>query len=508
MEGISSSNKRIVINTIILYAKLIITIVISFVTSRLVLQALGADDYGLYNVVGGVVSMLNILGTSMVATSYRYMAVEIGKEDQGNPNKVFNTIFLIHLILAFLLLLFGETLGVFYIENYLNVSSNKIPDALFVFRLSLLTTAFAVIAIPSNGLIISKEKFLFISIVETINALLKMGLIVALMYINGNKLRYYAVFLAICQLFLPVSYQIYCYIKDREVVRWAFNRNWKDYKEILSFTGWIVLGASAVICQSQGSAVVINHFFGTILNAAFGLAVQVHVAVGQFTGTLRQAFFPQIMKNQEYHEDRSLSLVYCISRYSYLMMTILVFPLMFNMRELLRFWLGTPPEYTQVFINFLLINGLVENLRCGFDASIQATGKIRSNQIGYFVINLSLLPLMCFAYRLGCPPYFNVLIMILLTAITVIFQCAIMKKITSFVISEYIKLTILPVILTTITIVVPLLLVDNMINNFIVKLGIGIIWSIMSIFFCGMTRIEKKKVKEIIKRILIDRIII
>lgn len=135
MQQITSENKRIVINTVILYAKLIITIVVSFVTSRLVLQALGASDYGLYNVVGGIVSMLNILGTSMVATSYRYMAVELGKNEEGNPNRIYNTILFIHLVLALFLLLLGETIGVYYVNSHLNVAIEKIPDALFVLRL-------------------------------------------------------------------------------------------------------------------------------------------------------------------------------------------------------------------------------------------------------------------------------------------------------------------------------------------------------------------------------------
>lgn len=501
MLDLSNSNKRIAFNTVILYAKLIITIVVSFVTSRLVLKALGASDYGLYTVVGGIVSMLNILGTSMVATSYRYMAVEIGKKDKGNPNKVFNTILFIHLILSVLLLLLGETLGVYYVNNYLNVPIDKIPDALFVLRLSLLTAVFVVITVPSNGLIIAREKFLFTSIVETISALLKIVLIVALMHLGGNKLRIYAIFIALCQLLIPVCYQIYCRIKDRETVKWSFNRDWRDYKGIISFTGWILLGAAAVIGQVQGAAIIINHFFGTVLNAAFGLATQVHAAVGQFTGTLCQAFIPQIMKNQESNEERSLNLVYSISRYSYFMMNILAIPLMLNMRELLVLWLGNPPEYTEIFINYLLINGMIGNLKAGFDASIQATGKIQLNQIGYSIINLLLLPILFVVYKLGCPPYSNVIIMIALTITTVFFQCWIMNRITLFVISDYIRVTLLPALYTTILTLVPLLLVNTLVPDTLFgtmcNTGLGIIWAFAAIYLCGLTRGEKVKLYKI-----------
>ena len=157
-------NKRIAINTLFLYAKFIITTIVSLVISRLVLDVLGANDYGLYNVVGGIVAMLNTLGTSMVATSYRYMTVEIGKGANGNPNKVYNTLVVVHISLAALLIVLGETFGVFYVNNYLNVDPVKIPDALFVLQMSLATTAFSVMTIPMNGLIIAREKFFFTSI--------------------------------------------------------------------------------------------------------------------------------------------------------------------------------------------------------------------------------------------------------------------------------------------------------------------------------------------------------
>lgn len=168
-------NKKIAVNTMLLYVKFIVTTAISLVMSRLVLQALGVSDYGLYSVVGGVVAMLNTLGASMVATSYRYMAVEIGKGKNGNPNRIYNTVVIIHIAIALLLLIIGETLGVFYVNNYLNVDSAKTSDALFIFHVSLFTTAFSVITIPMNGLIIAREKFLFTSIVEIMSAIAKIA---------------------------------------------------------------------------------------------------------------------------------------------------------------------------------------------------------------------------------------------------------------------------------------------------------------------------------------------
>jgi O-antigen/teichoic acid export membrane protein len=500
-EQSRSSNKRLAINTIILYGKLIITIIISFLTSRLVLDALGVSDYGLYNVVGGIVSMLNILGTTMIATSYRYMAVELGKGESGNPNKEFNTITVIHIFLALFLIIIGETLGVYY----LNVASGKVDDALFVLHLSLATVAFTIVSIPTNGLIVAREKFLFTSIVEVANAVTKLVLIFALSNMDGNRLRYYAVIIAFAQLIIPLSYQIYCRIKDKEVVKWNFNRNKSDYKGILGFAWWMFIGAVACVARIQGAAMIINLFFGTILNAAFGLASQVYNATNQFTTTLRQAAIPQIMKSQSSgNEERSMNLVYYISKYSYLFMLIPAIPLIICISGAIKIWLGVPPKFTDIFIVLMLINGMLANLSAGFDATIQATGNVKKNQIGYSIINLALLPIIFILYKTGMPPYINAIVMIALTIITLIFQCYIMKELTSFNIRKYIDKTILPSLLATAMAWIPLHAGSKFLNDSwqatIISLIIALIWTVISIYIAGTNKHEKQLLTNYITR--------
>ena len=505
-----NDNKRIAVNTIFLYAKFIITTVVSFVMSRVVLQALGASDYGLYNVVGGIVAMLNTLGTSMVATSYRYMAVEIGKGEAGNPNKTYNTIVVVHFALAIFLLLIGETLGVFYVNNYLNVSLDKIPDALFVLHLSLLTTAFSVITIPMNGLIIAREKFLFTSVVESLGAILKLALVFLLINYEGNRLRLYAIILAIIQLSIPLAYQIYCRIKDSDIVRWSINRNKEDYKNLFGFAWWTLFGAVAVIGKLQGSAMIINFFFGTILNAAYGLASQVNHALSAFTSTLRQSAIPQIMKSYSSGDHvRSLKLVYTISRYSYLSMMVFSVPLLFGINAVLKIWLGVPPEFTQTFVIFMLISGMVANLGAGFDALIQATGVIRNYEIGYAIINLALLPLIYLLYLLGLPPYVNVICMLFLAVITLLFQIYYISRVTTFSVREYFMITIFPSLRATLLTVIPLYLIgfvwdynDNLWTAFSF-IGIAIILTIIVIYCIGLTVSERAQIRAfILKKVL------
>lgn len=491
------SNKRLALNIIILYVKLIVTIIISFWTSRLVLDALGASDYGLYNVVGGIVSMLNILGTSMIATSYRYMAVELGKGEKGNPNRIFNTISIIHFALALFLVLIGETLGVYYINNFLVVEPDKINDALFVLHLSLVTAAFTVISIPTNGLIVARERFLFTSIIEIINAVTKLVFILLLATMDGDRLRYYAIMIAIAQAFIPLAYQIYCRVNDKEVTSWNLNKKLSEYKEILLFSWWMLLGAVACIARVQGAAMVINLFFGTVLNAAFGLANQVFNATSQFTTTLRQAAIPQIMKTQASGDGKkSINIVLLISKYTYLFMLMITVPLIAAMKGSLQIWLGSPPPYTDIFIILFLINGMLTNLSAGFDATIQASGEVKTNQIGYSIINLSLIPIIFILYKFGLPPYINVVVMIVLTIVTLIFQCWIMTRVSVFVIKDYICTTIIPAVTTTLfacipSVVFPIVL-DTSIKSTIIAFSSSFIWATIVCYFIGTSQREKQ----------------
>lgn len=499
-----NDNKTIAINTIVLTIKLVINIVCGFLVSRLILRALGADNYGLYNVVGGIVGMLALISTSMVATTYRYIAVERGKGDSGNPQKVYSTLMLIHVALAVLLLIVGEPLGAYYIFNFLNVTNASLADAHFVFIFSLIASFFTIIAVPSNGLLIAEEKFLPISIIEIARTLLNVAMAYFLIYYVGNSLRMYAVLMAILTIANRVAFQLLCKRKYPEIVKFKINKNKQDYKEILSFTGWTFLGASASVGRTQGVAMVINLFFKNSINAAFGIATQIGHAAGLFTNTLRQSVTPQIMKNKDSNPSRSLSLVYAISRYTYLIMLILSVPLILYMDTVLGLWLGKDniPPMTSIFAIFLLIKGMVSNLGSGFDASIQASGKIRKVQIGYSIINLSIIPIVYFLYKFGMPAYTSVIVGVFLTAFTIIFEATIMREQTGFTYRDYLKKTILPTLYSTLLSFIPMigfriLFIDRM--NSIWLIIISVLWTSFITFFVGININERDGVLSYLK---------
>lgn len=499
-----NDNRKIALNTGVIYVKLIINAILGLYTSRLVLAALGESDYGLYSVVGGIVTFLNVIGTTMVSVSYRFIAVEMGKGDKGNLNKVYNTVYVIHLALAIGLLIIGETLGLFYVNHYLNVLPEKLADARFVFHISLLTTIVSVMSVPANGLVIAKEKFVFTSIIDITSAVAKLVLVILLTYSLGNRLRLFAVIMFFITAMGRFAYFVYCKRHEKAVVNWKFNRNKKDYKDVFKFAWWSLFGAIAYTGKEQGAAMIINFFFGTTLNAAFGLATQINRYSMMFTKGLNQAAVPQIMKSYGAgNTSRSLNLVYVISRISTLILAIIIIPLFICMDEILLLWLNTPPEYTSIFASFMLINALVAILGAGFNACIQSTGNIKKNEIWTGVIYLSLLPIIFILYKLGLPPYMNVVVLPFLTLTIRIMQLFILKSLTEFSISTYIKTTLLPCVFTIAVSFIPLFILHKLFTFGVVTtllfLVIAVLWVALAALFIGMRSDERHKLFHYLK---------
>lgn len=499
-----SENKRIALNTGVLYIKLILSIFIGLYTSRIILQALGASDYGLYTVVGGIVSMMNFLGTTMVSVTYRYIIVELGKGEHGNPNKVFNTSLCIHIILALLLILVGETFGIYYIKDIANFAQDKIDDAIFVLHMSLVATALNILSIPYNGLIIAREKFVFTALVEIGRSIIKLILVIALTHYIGNRLRMFSIIVTFYTIILPISLFIYCNIRDKKIIQWAFNTKREDYKDILKFAFWIMIGAIAAIGQNQGSNMIINLFFNTTINAAFGIGFQINNYVMMFVQSLNQATVPQIMKNQNgQNSNRSLTLIYGISKYAFFIMFVIAIPLILNLDFVLKAWLIDVPPYTKIFATLLLICGLIRCLGAGFDSAIQATGKIQPMQIFYSCAYLSVLPVAYFLYRLNFPVYSILICTIIAACAVLFFQTTYLRNITQFNIKVYTQKTIYPCF--TITILsLPLwgirMMFSNSFSDFLITSFISFIWITSSIILLGLNKEEKQKIRHLINQ--------
>lgn len=491
-----NNNRKIALNTGVIYVKLLVSVVIGLYTSRVVLQALGADDYGLYSVVGGIVSFLNVIGTTMITVSYRFISVELGKGDKKGINKVFNTVLLIHFLLALSLLLLGGAIGLFYVNNYLNVAAEKLSDARFVLYISLTTTALSLITVPFRGLIQAHEKFVFSSTVEVVELLIKLICVIGLAEYAGNRLRLFTLIIALTTIVAFVSFFLFCFSRYREYIRFKFNKRIDDYKNVFSFAWWSLLGAIAFVGKEQGAAMIINSFFGTALNAAFGLASQINRYAMMFTKGLSQSATPQIMKSYGANDsDRVLFLVYTISRVSTLLMLFIVIPLFLCMDDILKLWLKTPPEYTAIFAKFMLINTLITMLGAGFDACIQSTGDIKINEIYTGIIYLSILPTIYILYKLGCPPYMNVLVMPVHSLAVRVMQMFILKRLTAFDFRLFIMNSLLPSILTGVVAFVPLMILKRVFGHSILSVllfvMISVLWILLCVCVIGISKKER-----------------
>jgi len=498
-------NTKILKNSGILYIKIVVTSIISLFTSRIVLQSLGVSDFGIYNVVGGIVVMANVLNTALVSTTFRYIAFEVGNGDLKRTNKVFNISLILHIVLAFILVLLAETLGLYYIYNKLNVPLERIDDTVFVFHFSVLAIAFSIVSIPFQALITAQEKFSVPAIIEIISVLLKLSVAIVLLYYIGNRLRVYAVLMAIIMAIPTILYVFYSYKKYRFIISWNFQRDKSKYKEMVGFSGWILLGASASIGQIQGAALIINLFFGTILNASFGLASAINSIVLVFSRNLGQAAIPQITKSYSIgNTERTIQLVCYISKYSFFLMLLPALPILLETDFILKLWLKNVPEYTTIFCQLMIINALVTCLGSSIPSVVQATGKIKYFQIIGSTISLLSLPIAYLLFKFGYPSYSILVVYIVSSLINVIVSQILLRYLINFDVKTFMKIAYLKILYVAV-LISPLFFVRDLfpdnINRFILLSIVSVVWFFIAVYIVGINKKEKELIGSIINNI-------
>lgn len=500
-----SDNSNIVKNSLILYLRLIITSVFGLLSSRFILQALGTSDFGLYNVVGGIVLMMAFLNNVMVSTTYRYIAFELGKGELNNVNRVFNICLVIHISLAILLLLIAESVGVYYIRNFLNIEAIKIGDALFVFHLSIFITFISILSAPFQGLITAKEKFSVIATVEVLRSLFILGVVLLVMCYSGNRLRLYSVLIAILFILFSFPYFLYSLHRYSTIIKWNYQKEKRKYKEIIGYSSWIMFGAAANAGEIQGSALIINLFFGTILNASFGIANQVNNVVKMFSQSLNQAVIPQITKTYSSgNTDRTMLLVIFSSKYSFLLMLFPSLPILLETDYILKIWLTEVPEYTSTFIKIMIINALISTMNAGIPAAIQATGKIKYFQIFLSSMVLMGLPISYIAFKNGFPPYVLLLIYTIIALINLFVMQVLLKQLMHFNIKEFLKKGYLRMIMVSVGIS-PLFLMPHLFESTLFRfIGIAlfsILGLLLVIYLLGLEKKEKEIISNYMRKL-------
>ena len=436
-------NKKILINTIVMYSRLIITTIIGLLTSRYVLQALGQSDFGLYAVVGGIIAMLGVVNTAMHTTTRRYINVEMGKPD-GDLTRIFNVSRLLHYGFAVFILLLAETIGMFYIYNYLNVSPEKFTDAVFVFQISTISAAIGIVNIPYQALLQAFEKFTQVALFDVILSVTKLSFVLCILLIDGDVLRIYAIGMSCLTLLELLLYNIACKIQWADIIQYKFYKESKVYKEILYFNNYVALGATAYIGRSQGSNILVNYFFGTLVNAAFAIGYTIENYCMIFIGNVGSAAMPQIAKNYALNNERSVFLTELLNKFSIYLLLIIIVPLSLEMDFVLKIWLNDVPEGTTFICQLTLISALTRTMFGGMDKLIQASGKIRWFQVVGSIMEVSCLLISFVLYKFLFPAYTVIIVFIIMTALGSVVTFSMMKQILHFDIVSYAQHVLLP----------------------------------------------------------------
>ncbi|MEE1288394.1 MAG: lipopolysaccharide biosynthesis protein, partial [Bacteroidaceae bacterium] len=401
----SSNNKRIAKNTLLLYVRMLFGMLVSLYTSRVILQTLGVEDYGVYNVVGGVITMFTFLNSAMSSATSRYITFEIGKGNMERLKKVFSTALQIHAIIALLIVILGETVGLWFLMNELVIPDGRMDAAMWVYQCSIISCVVTIMSVPYNADIIAHEKmsaFAYISVLEIILKLLIVYLLVVLPF---DKLKVYAVLVLMVGLLIRYIYTRYCH-KHFEESHYIHRIDKSLLKEMSSFAGWSFWGNLAGILYSQGLNMMLNIFFGPVVNAARGIATQIQHVVTQFVTNFQMALNPQITKTYASGGlDKMHSLMFRSARFSFMLLFFLSLPIMLETNYIFTLWLGIVPENTVIFARIIIAISLIYTIANPCVIANQATGKVKVYQAVVGGLLLLILPISYIVLKMGAPAY-------------------------------------------------------------------------------------------------------
>lgn len=509
MPDNSSSNKRIAKNTLLLYARMLLLLVVSLYTSRIVLATLGVEDYGIYNVVGGVVTMFTFLNAAMGNSSHRFITFALGKGDKNELKDVVGATCLIHWILAGLILILAETVGLWFLHNKMVVPEGRMLAADWVYQFSIISCIVKIVSVPYNAMIIAHEKmgtFAFISIMD---AMLKLIVVILLQYSNGDKLIIYAAMILGISVLDRMIYQVYCRKKFNEAKHIRFAK-FPQLKAMTSFAGWSLVGNFAYIGYTQGLNILLNMFFGPVVNAARGIAVQVQGAVKGFVTNFQTAVNPQIVKSYAQEDySRLHTLVYSSSKLSFYLLFCMVLPIVLESKTLLSIWLKEVPDYAVIFTVLTLLILLIDPLTGPIDRANMATGTIKTYQIVEGGSLLLILPIAYLVLKLGGAPYSVFIVQLIVMYAVQILRLFIVCHKIQMSKREYAKKVLFPVAVVSIVAAIPSIAISvflpNSILSFIVTIIVSVLSVLLSSYYLGLTKSERQyivsKVEDVLSKI-------
>lgn len=505
MDSYGHRGTKIATNTLMLYVRMLVLMLVGLYTSRVVLGALGEDDFGVYNVVGGVVSMFTIISGALNSAVSRFITFEMGKGADAQLNKVYSTAVTIQLILAAVVVLLAEPLGLWFIDNKMTIDPSRIPAARWVLHFSLLAFVINLMSVPQMASITAHEHMSAYAYIGILDGLLRLGVAFLILHSPIDRLIYYAALMAGVVLIVRLAYGLYCRLHFEECrYRPVFDR--PLIKEMFSFAGWNFIGVTSGVLRDHGGNILVNLFSGPAVNAARGVAVQLNGAVQGFVTNFMTAVNPQITKSYAAGEKEYMfSLVRRSSRMSFFLLFLIALPVIFNADYLLSIWLKEVPEHSSLFVQLFLIFALSESFSNPMITAMLATGNIRNYQLVVGGIQLLNLPVSYVCLRMGAVPEVTVIVAIIISQICMWSRLLMLSKATGFPVLPFLEEVYFTVLFKVVcgSLVVPLILEavkPKGFAGFMVSASVCVLWTMLLIFTLGLQSDERKclvnKIKE------------
>lgn len=497
----SGGTKRIAKNTIILYVRMIFVMLVSLYTSRIVLQALGVDDYGLFNVVGGVVGLLTFFNRTMEKSTQRFLNIAMVKDDNA-LGEIFASSITVHLLIAGLFVLMGETIGLWFLNAKINIPEERELAANIVYQATVFTVCTSFISLPYSAAVIAFERMSFFAVVSIVEVILKLGIAWLLLLEIGDSLAIYGILLFLMNILTSFMFFFYCR-KKYPILRFRLSFDRNNFKKIFSFVSWTLVGQFAVIGCNQGNVVLVNMFYSLAANAAMSVGNQVNGAIVSLTTNFQTAFNPQITKSFAEKDFNYLkSLVYVTSKISFCILFIVALPIAFNIDWILDLWLKEVPEYSNAFAILFVVNGIINALSMPFNFTILSSDKIRNFQIATAVVFLLDIPTTYLLFSIGMPP--TTVLWVKIVVITIILFVRIYyasRVVPSINVLSYGHSTLLPLLLMSTIVIGTAYLFDTVAYTTPLRIVYTFVIEITSVLLIWLMCFNKNERESLIKMI-------
>ena len=498
-----TSNKTIAKNTAFLYARMLVVMVVTFYTSRIILQVLGASDFGIFNVVGGIVTMMAFLNNALSGSTSRFLTYALGKDDVSELKRTFSASLNLHICVAITVFVIGETIGLWFLYEKMVIPEERMYAAFWVYQFSIIIAMISFTQVPYNATLIAHENMAIYAYVGLYDAFSRLAIAYLISISSIDKLIFYAFLIMMNSCLIQFFYRFYT-MKYYEECHFGLIKDKRLYKTLLSYSGWELFGGAAVVAQGQGVNILLNMFFGPIVNAARAIAVQIQAAVTLFVTNFLTAVRPQVVKCKADDDcTRMYSLTFSAAKYAYLMMLALVLPLCFEIDFVLRLWLGeNVPEYTNKFAILVLITYLMETFHLASLMPYHAIGKINiGNMVGGSLM-ISSLPISYILLKMGFPEYTPFVVILCVNFIQMFFTWWLIHGYVSFLYKDLIRIVYVPTFfVTVIGVIPPIIVIRNMSegwNRFLTLLIVSEIVIFLSSFYIVMNRDERIRLSEFV----------